>query len=241
MHRIAAAVWMDLLPCLCTGLGAGTVFLTGRRRAGPGRGAMGLSAGIMLGAGLFGLLLPAVQSGGWGRAAAGFLLGAAALAALGPLAGRVTRTGGAAGLVLASAFYNLPQGMAVGLTGALAAMGEGAGLAGALTFSLGLGLQNFPEGAALSLPLRAAGASRRAAFAAGAASGLVELAGAALAGALAARIAPALPWLLGAAAGTMAFTVACPLAPAAAGEGGRGAAGAAQGFGLMLALRALLG
>ena len=59
MHRIAAAVWMDLVPCLCTALGAGTVFLTGRRTAGPGRGAMGLSAGIMLGAGLFGLLLRA--------------------------------------------------------------------------------------------------------------------------------------------------------------------------------------
>ena len=91
------------------------------------------------------------------------------------------------------------------------------------------------------LPLRAAGLSRRGAFAAGAASGLVELAGAALAGALAARIAPALPWLLGAAAGTMAFTVARQLAPAAAGEGRRGAAGAALGFGAMLALRALLG
>ncbi len=232
---------MDLVPCLCTALGAGTVFLTGRRAAGPGRGVMGLSAGIMLGAGLFGLLLPAAAEGGWGRATAGFAIGAAALAALGPLADRVVRTGGAGGLVLASAFYNLPQGMAVGLTGALAAMGEGAGLAGALTFSLGLGLQNFPEGAALSLPLRAAGLSRRGAFAAGAASGLVELAGAALAGALAARIAPALPWLLGAAAGTMAFTVARQLAPAAAGEGRRGAAGAALGFGAMLALRALLG
>lgn len=195
----------------------------------------------MLGAGLFGLLLPAAQSGGWPVALAGFFLGGGALAALGPLAGRFTRNGDAAGLVLASAFYNLPQGMAVGLTGALAAAGQGAGVAGALTFSLGLGLQNFPEGAALSLPLRAAGASRRQAFAAGAASGLVELAGAALAGALAARLAPVLPWLLGAAAGTMALTVARQLAPAAAGEGGRGAAGAAAGFGAMLALSVLLG
>lgn len=241
MHRIAAAVWMDLVPCLCTALGAGTVFLTGRRTAGPGRGAMGLSAGIMLGAGLFGLLLPAAADGGWLRALAGFFPGMAALTALGPLAGRVTRKGGAAGLVLASAFYNLPQGMAVGLTGALAASGEGAGFAGALTFSLGLGLQNFPEGAALSLPLRARGASRRQAFGAGAASGLVELAGAALAGALAVRLAPALPWLMGAAAGAMACTVARQLIPAALDEGGRGAAGLALGFGGMFALSALLG
>lgn len=152
---------MDLVPCLCTALGAGTVFLTGRRTAGPGRGAMGLSAGIMLGAGLFGLLLPAAEAGGWPAALAGAFLGAAALAALGPLAGRITRKKSAAGLVLASAFYNLPQGMAVGLAGAVAAAGEGAGLAGALTFSLGLGVQNFPEGAALSLPLRAKGATRR--------------------------------------------------------------------------------
>ena len=239
MHRITAAIWMDLVPCLCTALGAGTVFLTGRRTAGPGRGAMGLSAGIMLGAGLFGLLLPAAEAGGWPAALAGFSLGAAALAALGPVAGRVTRKGGAAGLVLASAFYNLPQGMAVGLAGATAA--QGAGLAGALTFSLGLGLQNFPEGAALSLPLRAKGASRRMAFGAGAASGLVELAGAALAGALAVRLAPALPWLMGGAAGAMACTVARQLAPAALGEGGRGAAGAALGFGAMFALSTLLG
>ena len=103
MQRIAAAVWMDLVPCLCTALGAGTVFLAGRCTAGPGRGAMGLSAGIMLGAGLFGLFLPAVQEGGWPAALAGFFLGLAALTALGPLAGRVTRKGGAAGLVLAGA------------------------------------------------------------------------------------------------------------------------------------------
>lgn len=232
---------MDLLPCLCTALGAGTVFLTRRHAPGPGRGTMGLSAGIMLGAGLFGLLLPAAESAGWPAAAAGLALGAAALAALGELAGRFTRAGSAGRLVLASAFYNLPQGMAVGLTGALAAGGQGASLAGALTFSLGLGLQNLPEGAALSLPLRAAGLPRRTAFAAGAASGLVELAGAALAGALAARLAPALPWLMGAAAGTMALTVARQLAPAAAGEGRRGAACAALGFGVMAALNALWG
>ena len=102
-------------------------------------------------------------------------------------------------------------------------------------------MQNFPEGAALSLPLRAKGATRRAAFAAGAASGLVELAGAALAGALAAHLAPVLPWLMGAAAGTMALTVARQLAPAARGEGGRGAVCAVLGFGAMLALTALLG
>ena len=77
MHRIAAAVWMDLVPCLCTALGAGTVFLTGRRTAGPGRGAMGLSVGIMLGVGLSGLLLPAAEEGGWPAALAGFFAGAA--------------------------------------------------------------------------------------------------------------------------------------------------------------------
>ena len=67
------------------------------------------------------------------------------------------------------------------------------------------------------------------------------LAGAALAGALAAHLAPVLPWLMGAAAGTMALTVARQLAPAARGEGGRGAVCAALGFGAMLALSALLG
>ena len=196
---------MDLVPCLCTALGAGTVFLAGRCTAGPGRGAMGLSAGIMLGAGLFGLFLPAVQEGGWPAALAGFFLGLAALTALGPLAGRVTRKGGAAGLVLASAFYNLPQGMAVGLAGATAA--EGAGIAGALTFSLGLGLQNFPEGAAAALPLRRSGMSRARSFLLGAGSGLAEPAGGVLAVCAAGLAQPVLPWLLSFAAGAMLYVV----------------------------------
>lgn len=238
MQRIWAAVAMDLVPFVCTALGAGTVFFAPRPGRGAARGTMGLSAGVMAGAGVFGLLAPAAAQAP-ALAAAGFGLGAALLAALGAFGGRLAGSRSAGRLLLASALYNLPQGMAVGLTGAAA--GDAASLAGALALSLGLGLQNLPEGAALSLPLHRAGMSRVRAFGTGAASGFVELAGAALAGVLAGALAPALPLLLGTAAGAMLCGSVRELAPAAVREGARGAACALLGFGGMVALSLLPG
>ena len=89
----------------------------------------------------------------------------------------------------------------VGLAAALALQGEPEAVSGALALALGIGLQNIPEGAAVSLPLAQAGQGRRKAFCAGAASGLVEPLGALLALALAGWVSAALPWLMSAAAG----------------------------------------
>ena len=103
-------------------------------------------------------------------------------------------------MVLAVTLHNLPEGMVVGLAAALALHGDADAVSGALALSLGIGLQNIPEGAAVSLPLMQAGQGRRKAFCAGAASGLVEPLGALLALALAGWVSAALPWLMSAAA-----------------------------------------
>ena len=241
-----AALYMDLVPCACTALGAGLVFFTKEAKAGasPCRGAMGLAAGVMLGASVFSLLLPAVQAGRPRSLAAalGLVLGAGGLLLVEKLAGSLLAGGpGRSGrVVLAIALHNLPQGMAVGLCGALAAQGAADSLSGALALSLGLGLQNIPEGAAVSLPVRRAGASRGRAFAVGAASGLVEPLGAVLAGALAGRLAGAMPWLLGLAAGTMVCVTTQEMIPQAAAEGKRGILCVVAGFAGMLALDILL-
>lgn len=96
-------------------------------------------------------------------------------------------------MVLAVTLHNLPEGMVVGLAAALAATGQPDAVSGALALSLGVGLQNIPEGAAVSLPLRQQGKSRAGAFWAGVASGLVEPLGAVAALALAGWVGAALP------------------------------------------------
>ena len=131
--------------------------------------------------------------------------------------------------------------MVVGLAAALGTAGDPEALAGAAALSLGIGLQNIPEGAAVSLPVRQAGASRVKAFGAGAASGLVEPAGAVLAALLAAPVAGALPWLLSMSAGAMLCATLEELVPVACGRGRAGTAALAVGFAVMMALDVALG
>ncbi len=147
----------------------------------------------MLAASVFSLPQPAIEQAsaqgksGWLAASAGLVLGAAGLLLMEQWAGRLLAGGkGHSGRVIfAIALHNLPQGMAVGLTGALALTGDPNTVAGAVALSLGIGLQNIPEGVAVAFPVRQAGASKAKAFAVGTASGLVEPLGAALGGALA--------------------------------------------------------
>ena len=244
MHQILTAVSMTALPCLCTALGAGAVFLA---RPAPGGGpGQGLAGGVMLAACVFNLLLPAAESG-WLAPAAGLVAGAALLLLAERLAGalengsdRPGRSGGW-GAAVAIGLHNLPQGMVVGLAAASTA-GQTGAAAGALALSVGIGLQNLPEGAAVSLPIWRAGAGRWRAFGAGVASGLVEPLGAALAAMLAGGVlAGLMPWLLALAAGVMlAAAVQEPLA-AAAQQGAGGVLAAAVGFGLLMALNLALG
>ena len=235
-----------LLPALCTALGAAGVFLV-RRADEPRTRRMlcGMAAGIMLAASVWSLLLPVIERAeqgplpAWVPPAVGLLLGAVGLLRLETLAGRLLNAGpGRSGrMVLAVTLHNLPEGMVVGLAAALALRGEPDAISGALALALGIGLQNIPEGAAVSLPLAQEGRSKCRAFAAGAASGLVEPLGGLLALALAGWVSAALPWLMSLAAGCMVCVTAQEMIPEAVeADEPAGVISVVAGFALMMAL-----
>lgn len=205
----------------------------------------GLAAGIMLAASVWSLLLPAIErseSGvlpAWLPPALGLCLGAVGLLRLEQAAGGLLSAGpGRCGrMVLAVTLHNLPEGMVVGLAAALVLAGEENALSGALALSLGIGLQNIPEGAAVSLPLRQHGQSRAQAFWAGTASGLVEPMGGLAALALAGWVSATLPWLMSAAAGCMVCVTAQEMIPQAVeGDEPAGVVSVVLGFALMMAM-----
>ena len=227
-----------LLPMLCTTAGAAGVFLL-RKTGEPATRRMlcGMAAGIMLAASVWSLLLPAIERAeqgplpAWVPPAVGLLLET--------LAGRLLNAGpGRCGrMVLAVTLHNLPEGMVVGLAAALALRGEPDAISGALALALGIGLQNIPEGAAVSLPLAQEGKSKCRAFAAGAASGLVEPLGGLLALALAGWVSAALPWLMSLAAGCMVCVTAQEMIPEAVeADEPAGVISVVAGFALMMAL-----
>ena len=167
MNRIIFTLGIWLFPAACTALGAAGVFLL-RRQARPAtrRILCGMAAGIMLAASVWSLLLPAIaRSQGraaWVPPALGLILGAVGLLRLEDAAGQLLAGGpGHCGrMVLAVTLHNLPEGMVVGLAAALALHGDADAVSGALALSLGIGLQNIPEGAAVSLPLTQSGRTR---------------------------------------------------------------------------------
>lgn len=251
-----------LLPWLGTTLGAACVFfMRGKMRRTIQRALTGFAAGVMVAASIWSLLIPAMEQakdmGTWAfvPAALGFWLGILFLLLLdriiphlhmnspkaeGPKA-PLSRT---AMLVLAVTLHNLPEGMAVGVVFAGWQMGNTElSLAGALTLSLGIAIQNFPEGAIISMPLRAEGSSKGRAFLYGALSGVVEPLGALLTIALAKFITPMLPYCLSLAAGAMIYVVVEELIPEMS-EGEHSNVGTvlfALGFTLMMALDVALG
>ena len=233
MEQIFLTAAVLLLPMLCTTAGAAGVFLL-RKTGEPATRRMlcGMAAGIMLAASVWSLLLPAIERAeqgplpAWVPPAVGLLLGAVGLLRLETLAGRLLNAGpGRCGrMVLAVTLHNLPEGMVVGLAAALA-------------LALGIGLQNIPEGAAVSLPLAQEGRSKCRAFAAGAASGLVEPLGGLLALALAGWVSAALPWLMSLAAGCMVCVTAQEMIPEAVeADEPAGVISVVAGFALMMAL-----
>lgn len=238
--------WVLLFPAACTTLGAAGVFLL-RRQARPctQRILCGMAAGIMLAASVWSLLLPAIERGrslalpAWIPSAIGLVLGAVGLLQVEQFAGQLLAGGaGHSGrMILAVTLHNLPEGMVAGLAAAMASTGEPDAISGALALSLGIGLQNIPEGAAVSLPLAHGSCTRLRAFLAGAASGLVEPLGALLAFALAEQVGAALPWLLSAAAGCMVCVTAQEMIPQAVEEDEpAGVVSIVLGFALMMAL-----
>ncbi|MDR2968745.1 MAG: ZIP family metal transporter [Tannerellaceae bacterium] len=195
---------------------------------------LGFAAGIMIAASVFGLLAPAIEEAtvnggtGWLPAAGGFVLGVLFLWMLDRLIPHLhpetnTQEGPRSSmkrttlLVSAVTLHNIPEGMAVGLSFALAAQhgGNPEMYAAAVALALGIGIQNFPEGAAISLPLRQEGLSCFRSFSIGCLSGVVEPIFGILMVLLAGFIAPYMPWLLAFAAGAMMYVVVEELIPEA--------------------------
>lgn len=233
---------------LMTALGAATVFFFARAVCERAQGALlGFAAGVMTAASVWSLILPAIeQTAAEGRlppflpAAAGIVLGALLLALLDEFTWqrggeRVTHSDFL--LLSAITLHNIPEGMAVGLAFALAADGEG--LAGAAALALGIGVQNFPEGAAVALPLYQSGQSKLRAFVTGVLSGAVEPLFGVLVVLAAARVHALMPWLLSFAAGAMLYVVAEELLPRAGSR--RGTCGFLVGFLFMMVLDVALG
>lgn len=210
-----------------TALGAAMVLLT-RRFSSRGLDCMlGFGAGVMLASSFWSLLLPglnqaeALAMNGWLTAALGLLCGAAAVDLGGRLCHRLNLARHSSSsvrrcqlLIGAITLHNIPEGMAVGVAfGALAGGGGMAALSGACMLALGIGLQNFPEGAAVSLPLRREGMSRGRALFFGQLSGFVEPLSAVLGALLAATLRQALPFLLCFAAGAMLWVILTEMVP----------------------------
>ena len=237
---------------LMTTLGAAMVFFfAGEPRPHFQKALLGFAAGVMTAASVWSLLLPAIDQAAaeglppWLPAAGGMLLGVVFLAALDGLLPRLRRSRGRLDaswrqttlLMTAITLHNVPEGMAVGLAFALAAGGEG--LAGAAALAMGIGIQNFPEGAAVALPLRQGGWSRPRSCAGGLLSGAVEPVFGILVVLAAAGVEPLMPWLLSFAAGAMLYVVVEELVPQAHSRAGT--CGFVLGFLVMMVLDVALG
>ena len=253
-----------LLPFWGTSLGAACVFfMRGTLNRYLQKLLTGFAAGVMVAASVWSLLIPAIEKsermGSWRfvPAVAGFGIGIAFFVALDKLIwylqqkrrcvkGEKYRLSATSMLVLAVMLHNLPEGMAVGAVyaGVLAQMeGAGVALASALALSLGIAIQNFPEGAIISMPLKAEGMSKGKAFGYGVVSGIVEPVGAVLTILASRLVLPILPYMLGFAAGAMIYVVVKELIPEMS-DGERSNIGTvtfAVGFALMMTLDVALG
>ena len=250
------------MPFVGTSLGAAMVFLMkNTMNAKLEKLLLGFASGVMIAAAFWSLILPSLEmaeeSGGtpWLPTTVGFLLGMGFLLLLDSVVphlhldnekpeGVKSDLQKTTMMILAVALHNLPEGMAVGVTLAGALMhNTGMTLTGALVLSIGIAVQNFPEGAIISMPLRNAGASRTKSFWYGVASGVVEPVGAIATLLLAEKVVPILPYLLAFAGGAMIYVVVEELIPESqSGEHSNiGTIGVAVGFVLMLILDATLG
>jgi ZIP family zinc transporter len=225
------------------------------------RGLSGFAAGVMVAASIWSLLIPSMEEsaalGTWAfvPAVIGFWIGIFMLILFDHIIphlhlnsdipeGPRSQLAKTTMLVLAVTLHNIPEGMAVGVVYAGWISGqEGMSLAGAMALSIGIAIQNFPEGAIVSMPLVTNGYSRTKAFIAGTLSGAVEPIGAILTILLTSLVVPILPYLLSFAAGAMMYVVVEELIPEMAeGEHSHiGPISFAVGFTLMMALDVALG
>ena len=251
-----------MIPFMGTALGAACVlFMKGKLNVSVQRALTGFAAGVMVAASVWSLLIPAMEQaetmGSWAfvPAVAGVWLGVLFLLLLdriiphlhqsseepeGPKSSLKKTTM----LVLAVTLHNIPEGMAVGvLYAGWMAGNDTITMAGALVLSIGIAIQNFPEGAIISMPLRAEGMSKQKAFLHGALSGIVEPVAALLTMWGASLIVPVLPYLLSFAAGAMLYVVVEELIPemSVGHHSNLGTVFFTVGFTVMLALDVALG
>ncbi len=251
-----------LIPFLGTTLGAGCVFFM-KKSLGDlvQRSLAGFAAGVMVAASIWSLLIPAIeQSENMGTlsflpAFMGFWVGVLFLLVLDHLIphlhvgsdqteGPKTKLGRTTMMVLAVTLHNIPEGMAVGVMYAgFVAGSPQITAASALALSIGIAIQNFPEGAIISMPLKAEGESKGRAFLGGVLSGIVEPIGAVLTILAASFVIPALPYLLSFAAGAMLYVVVEELIPemSQGRHSNLGTVSFAAGFSVMMVLDVALG
>jgi ZIP family zinc transporter len=220
------------IPFAGTVVGAAIVLFVGDRFAERlQRTLLGFASGVMVAASVWSLLIPAMDVSAtmgrlaWVPATVGFLLGVLFMLALDTFTphlhadsnepeGPSSKLGRSSMLVLAVTLHNIPEGMAVGVVAAGLLTGEvGMTFAGALALSVGLAIQNIPEGAIISLPLRSSGNSRGKAFAYGALSGIVEPISAIVTILCIEYLTGAFPYMLAFAAGAMIYVVVEELIP----------------------------
>ena len=257
------AVWVGLMiPLAGTVLGSAFVFLMKREMpAVLQKTLLGFASGVMVAASVWSLLIPAIEQGedkgAWAvlPAAGGFLAGMGFLLLIDALTphlhldserpeGPRSHLSRTTMLTLAVTIHNLPEGMAVGAVLAGAMQGEaGISLAAAMAMSTGIAIQNIPEGAIISMPMRAAGNSRKRSFLIGSLSGAVEPLGGLAVILLASLLTPVLPYMLSFAAGAMFYVVVEELIPEASvgKHTNLSTIGFAIGFVLMMVLDVVLG
>ncbi len=251
-----------MIPFLGTTLGAACVFFVKNElNASVGKALLGFASGVMIAASVWSLLIPAMEMcADLGRlafipAAVGLVVGIVFLLAVDRLVphlhmgcdkpeGLRSALARTTMLTLAVTIHNLPEGMAVGTVFAgLMSKEAGISLAGAYALAIGIAVQNFPEGAIVSLPMRSSGKSKKRAFLMGALSGVVEPVGAVITIFLAQIVTPMLPYLLAFAAGAMIYVVVEELIPESSGgeQSDLGTLGFAVGFLIMMSLDVALG
>ncbi|MBQ3415413.1 MAG: ZIP family metal transporter [Clostridia bacterium] len=255
-------VWGLLIPLLGTTIGSSMVFfMKNKMNNKVEKLLLGFASGVMIAASIWSLIIPSIDMAkeqnviSWIPATVGFLLGILFLLILDSVIphlhlnsnkpeGVKAKLQKTTMMVLAVTLHNIPEGMAVGVVFAGAMSGNsGITMAGAIALAIGIAIQNFPEGAIISMPLKSEGTSKSKAFLYGILSGIVEPIGAIITIALTSLVVPILPYLLSFAAGAMIYVVVEELIPSAqTGEHSNiSTIGLAIGFVIMMILDVALG
>jgi ZIP family zinc transporter len=264
LNPVLQALIATLFTWGMTALGASVVFFTKNFNQKLLDGMLGFAAGVMIAASFWSLLSPAIEQseahpiGSWFPPAVGFLLGGLFLLIFDKILPHLhpgLTMESAEGirpetkkrstlLVLAITLHNIPEGLAIGVAfGALANAGPEGSVLGALALAIGIGIQNLPEGVAVSMPLRGDGMSRRKSFFYGQFSGMVEPIAAVIGAVAVSFMQPLLPYALAFAAGSMIFVVAEQVIPDSQSEGNNDLASMSLmiGFTVMMILDVALG